>query len=351
MSLIARFRRRLRQYRITATTATGIERMGEAPLSLLVFGHGIDLRYLLDRAYGSQPFELKAKRMWQAAVPRLLRTSRADLVIACNADPEFMSGCAGPGRLFLPRWVGGSVDVDSALALRATSRNVKTDIARVRKNRLSYEIATDPASCRWFYDNIYVPHIRVNFGEAGATAPYQALLDALPTSLLMFVTQDGERIAGQILQQEGDFAKGWLIGVRDGAERYTRLGALQALYAFSLEEAARRGVKRVSFGGSRPFLDDGVLQFKKKWGMVLADASPTGFLVLRINDTPGARAFLAHNPCICRDELGGLRGQVYIESDPMPPAHELDALTKKHSVNGLSSLDVRPASAAQASPT
>lgn len=176
---------------------------------------------------------------------------------------------------------------------------MKSDLRRIRKNQLECEVTNAPALFDEFYRTMYVPHISKTFGAAAAlTNPEKFRKQAERDSDLLFVTYDGERIAGNAIVYEKDRARGWAIGVKDGDERYKKLGALAALYYFEICHLEKKGYQRVHYGGSRPFLRDGAIQYKKKWGMHFTGRVREGFLLKILRDSPGSRAFLRNNPFV-----------------------------------------------------
>jgi hypothetical protein len=339
MNIVSTARKKLRQYRSHAVIATGQEKHSGEPLRMLLLGRGIDRNYILQRAFRPGFEESGAKGRWLFELPGLIDRTRADLVVACDAAARngWFSGERG---FFLPRWIGGGVRLDDALSLLKTSDNVKADLARIRKYKLSFEVSNDPVRYRWFHERMYAPYIASVYGKAGAIASLKEVEASVGRSLLMFVLRDGEPISGQILLFEGDTARGWALGVLDGRRELTKVGAVSALYVFGIQAMAERGFKYLSFGGSRPFVDDGVLQFKKKWRIVIRQASPTGFLISHFRDCSGARAFVDNNPFIHQQPGGELRAAVFVSDPRRLDVDRLRETLRKCQLKGLASVDL-----------
>jgi hypothetical protein len=100
-------------------------------------------------------------------------------------------------------------------------------------------------------------------------------------------------------------------------------GALAATYFYLITYARQEGCTRIDFGGNRPSLHDGVLRYKRKWGVALSEKSdiPYDHLV-RWNRLDGVVAdFLSHTSLIFRDR-GGLSAISAVDHEgPVPASH------------------------------
>ena len=85
-----------------------------------------------------------------------------------------------------------------------------------------------------------------------------------------------QEIAGSLIAYKGHNARLWCFGIKDANPDYVKMGAFGALYYFSFQYLKNKGFKQVGVGGSRPFLNDGVLNYKKKWGLRITDLISQG---------------------------------------------------------------------------
>ena len=110
-----------------------------------------------------------------------------------------------------------------------------------------------------------------------------------------------------------------------------------ALSHFGLQHLENKGYKKASLGYSRPFLHDGILQFKKKWSQRLVTADDEGFALKVLSRTPAAKAFLCHNPFIFR-RRGKFFAAVFVYGDRPPTDEEIRAIHSDYSYAGLARL-------------
>jgi hypothetical protein len=104
----------------------------------------------------------------------------------------------------------------------------------------------------------------------------------------------------------------WSLGVRDDGVDHIQEGIAPALYHFSFKHLSGRGFARVNLGSCRPFLRDGVLNFKRKMSQSLKHAHWDGIAMKITSLTPGVKSFLLKNPFIFLTE-GRMHGAIFVE--------------------------------------
>jgi hypothetical protein len=96
------------------------------------------------------------------------------------------------------------------------------------------------------------------------------------------------------------------LGVADGDVAVLRDGAFAALYVHCFDYAREHGCSSIDMRGCRPSLLDGVLRYKRKWGITLYGKSDVLHSTLvhwnRLDEA--VAEFLGHTPLIFRDGDG-----------------------------------------------
>jgi hypothetical protein len=128
-----------------------------------------------------------------------------------------------------------------------------------------------------------------------------------------------------------------ILGVKDGNPDYVRDGALTALYYFMICFAQEAGYKWINFGGSRAFLNDGVLQHKKKWEMKISGKSDVYFRMQITSVSDSVKSFLWNNPFIFKDN-GQLNSAVFWADKQPLNENSMQDLCKRYSFPGISKL-------------
>jgi hypothetical protein len=301
---------------------------------------GMDKFYLISQLYGDQVNHEESQRVWNFQIPQIMRRSEAEMLIGFNVSSEFRryadQGCT---EFFIPSWLGGEVLVEDAIYKIEHRQTLRADHNKLQKNGLTYVMSDNIEDYRWYYDHIYLPYVNALFGHLSAPARFRKIEEAMPNLALMLIKKDGKTVAGQILVLQGKKARGWTMGLLNGDRALARIGALAALYIFGFQELSKRGIESYNLGGSRPFINDGVLQYKRKWGMILTHGKAEGFAICRIRDTQGVRQVLSNNPFIYEATNGKLTGAVFF------PDSQIDHKTickqiKPNSFLGLQALEL-----------
>lgn len=335
-------RQRINRHRVPAWLIKGRERDSGQLLSLLFVGRPGSRNYFARLVFGDSVTEQRHVMLWKRSFPKYVRDSRRGHEIAIvhvDAQTDLAIEASMKSLGFrLPSWVGVEKDLDGAAEFARHSKQIKSDLWRIRKNRLGYRVTREPAEFDRFYHTMYLPYIQRAFGDRACLMTYSEMQSAIPNSELFLVTQDGQDIAGGILVYDAsDRVRGWSLGVKNGDHHWVSQGALGAFVQLQTDYLHVRGYRSLHAGASRPFLNDGALGFKKNRGMVICDRTAQTFVLLPLRDCAGARAFLQNNPFIYDDD-GALKGAVFVTGKLT--AEVAARLHHDWYVRGLKTLDI-----------
>lgn len=226
-----------------------------------------------------------------------------------------------------------SVDISSFVK----NKSLQSDLRRIRSNRLSFELKNELPQFDNFYYNMYLPYITKRHGNQAFVMKYESMKEKFRNCDLLLIKKEKEYIAGILLAYEKDVARLWSIGVKDGNSDYIKYGAIGALFYFSIHHLKGKGYKRVSFGLSRAFLNDGVLQYKKKWNLQMVDTDRLGFLFSPLSKTAAMKGFLLNNPFIYIKKPK-INGAVFMESNQPLTKKDLQKIRDDYYLVGMNKL-------------
>src|SRR5271168_163451 len=214
--------------------------------------------------------------------------------------------------------------------------SVESDLRRIRKHDLRYDVTTESEAIDDFYFKFYTPYITSAHGTSAVITSREAIRSKLPHCELMRITSGGLMIAGSLIVRDEFRPCLWCVGVRDGNPAYLAQGAIFATYYFAFAHLAKQGYRQVSLGWCRAFLNDGVLRYKRKLSPRITRATQNGFAFSFPSCSGVVRSFLLNNPFIFQ-QSGMLWGALFLESKTQSAEH-VAALEKLYLLRGLSGL-------------
>ena len=215
-------------------------------------------KYLVDRLYNDDVTITKIKRIYIWELRKFVKGQ--DMVLA-DIHKSFIQ--LFDDGFIVPEFVSQILEIDDN-DIKLNNKNLK----RVRK--YDYDISNDPDALKFFYEKMYVPYAKKKYGDSVYTDNFNNIEKFFRNGELLFIKFNGEYVSAQLSEINGDTYRLRRNGVLD--ENFVKGGALVAAYYFSIQRAKEINAKNVDFGGSKPFLLDGVLRHKNVWGTKICEA-------------------------------------------------------------------------------
>lgn len=210
--------------------------------------------YFIERICGNDASITKIRRIYIWELRKFVEEQDVVLVDMYR----LFARCFDRG-FFVPEFVRQFLDIDKPLdeAIKLRDRELK------KVHKYSYEISNDPDTLKFFYEKMYAPHIKRRYGDL-AVDSFNNIRKIFKNGELVFITLNGERVSAYLNEMQDDTYILRRNGILD--DSFLKEGAMVATYYFSILRAKERNAKVVDFGGSKPFLLDGVLRHKNQWG-------------------------------------------------------------------------------------
>jgi hypothetical protein len=205
-------------------------------------------------------------------------------------------------------WVGTWLPVPEDAAAYARARNsLWSDRRMVERSKLQTVVSHEDSDFEEFYHSMYLPFAAQRHGKLAMPRDRGPLRRQFHQGGLFWVQRDGQRVAGSAFERSGGTLRLVAIGLAGDDPSLARQGAFAAIYFSAVDYAREHACDKVDLGLSRACLMDGVLRYKRKWGVALIDRQDVNsVLLVRWDKLEGAVAeFLSHSPLISR-ERGGL---------------------------------------------
>jgi hypothetical protein len=209
-------------------------------------------RYLVERLCGNDVTMTKIKRIYVWELRKFTNGQDAVCINVHKTLTRFFDD-----GLLVPEFVGQVFDIGNK-EIQISSKNLK------RVCKYNYEVSNDPGMFRFFYEKMYFPYVKKRYADSAQIDSFDSMESFFKNGELIFIKLGGEYIAAQLSEIDGDMYRLRRNGVL--SESFVKDGALVATYYFSMLRAKDMNAKTVYFGGSNPFLLDGVLRHKNVWG-------------------------------------------------------------------------------------
>jgi len=329
----------LRQLRLDFWIVQGEELSSRTSLSILCATNDRNRSYIAGLAFGANYCEQYLGRawLWNANI-MTEKTGRGYSMMLVEIHTSLRRLLGTSNWFYVPDWVRGTID----FPLKPTITNcesVKSDLRRIRKNDLGFEVTRETQRFDDFYHNMYVPYTVRAHGSSAKITPYELMRNQFKNGELLLVTKQQKHIAGILIRYSKAGPCLSSLGIWHGNWKYVRYGAAGALYYFSLRYLEDKGFSKVDCGLSRAFLRDGVLRYKKKWGQRIVGMSSNMFALKVLSYTAATRAFLVNNPFIF-EYRGSSNGAVFVDTEKLLLPQELERIDKDYFYPGLSKLFV-----------
>ncbi|NNG00361.1 MAG: hypothetical protein HKM93_13325 [Desulfobacteraceae bacterium] len=338
MKFINSFRKLLSRYRYSAWLLDGAEKQSGENLRIFYVGAGtINKNYFTNLVFKNVTKDKYLGRFWLSRPLGFIPKQAGGCDLAVTDIEKWHLADSKQPCFYVPCWVDGKVDIDETLRLAKKRESIKSDLRRIRKHGFTYDIERSREKFVEFYEQMYVPYIKNNFGNEAALHSLEGILSRVDDSELLMVMKGDTAVTAEVIVYRNN--EPWLmcLGVLDGDRKHVKAGAINALYYYRLIHLKSKGFKEIDLGASRGFLGDGVLQYKKKWGIGLTGMRENGFLIHRLAKTAGTRAFLLSNPFLLNGQEG-FSSVCFVDGDKLPTEGQQKTMISRFAIPGINRL-------------
>jgi hypothetical protein len=269
-------------------------------IDLLCIGRDKLIDPLCTRLFGElPPPRLEGRHLTLG--PGGLTHSKAHMVVA-EVHRWMAPSFRRTGWLTVPSSVRWHGDVATVPPLEP-SRSLLANLAKVRRHGFSLMQTTRPKDWADFYETMVQPQAVARHGSR-VWLPSPSFRHAIAQrGILHLVVENGVRVAGACTVAHGDTLWFPLLGVRGGDPQLLQRGASVAALALPVEWARTQGYRRLDLGRTGPFVNDGLQQYKRKWGLVPVPDPLSRLMAVWLGSDAARQAFRLE-PVLVEDESG-----------------------------------------------
>ena len=148
----------------------------------------------------------------------------------------------------------------------------RKSISKLKKQDFEYGISDDPTDLQFFYRKIYIPYVTERYQDRARIISdkhefYQSLFER--KAKLLYVNYQSNLVAANsgVLRRYGRTFSALHMGVDQDYTHLLQQDVVVALYWHVINWARAQQFHFVDFGRTRARLNDGVFEFKRRWGM------------------------------------------------------------------------------------
>ena len=298
--LIVRFKRilyclnRLYSKFIHKDRSTTIVNFHLSGSDLFFSGEPVFETYLEDRFRGMGFEEIKKSRRID---------SKNDKIDILKVNRLFQNEYRNKGYLIAPDWVRAVLPLDKNDIMANFNRSAKRSLKELEENNFSYFIIQASKILERFYEEFYKPYIKSIYGESGIIKDYSVLKLFARKSYIINIKCESQTAALVfVIPAKNSWLHVYAAGLREDLPGDLKEISQAAIYNYSIEIAKAHKFNRVDFGLNRGFLNDGILNYKRKWGCSFIKPEESVYDIAFRANSSMVKALLDSNPLLINDD-------------------------------------------------
>jgi len=339
LSLRFKFLPRLKNFYFSIYVLEGKEKHGNRNLKVLFCGNKMSLLFFINKLFLEDPQKKFLGNFLYSKIDKTVAKFSTDVDLTIiKTDKFFLGHLHKKGFVIIPEWIPTILDISKPLGeiIKNFKGSVKRNIKKINKYNYSFEVTTDVEKFNYYFYKLRQEYFSKKVGEQAipGSADYHDVRCMFNNGRLFLLKKDGKYIAGFLIIANEDKIRPHCMGIID--DLYTDKLVGSAIFYLFISWAKEQGFNKIPFGISRPFLEDGPLQFKKKWGTtIITKRRPSSIFAIKISnfENESIYDFLENNPFIYYEEKGPI-GAIFRKREQS--SDQLYHIYRKYDLPGFS---------------
>lgn len=239
-------------------------------------------------------------------------------VLVCPSNPLSQRLFTARGWFVIPKYIKCLIDLRKPVNQLVHRHAAKDDLRIARKKNYHFEVLRDEAAFDEFYNEMFVPTTRIRHEDRANISSLEVLRSVFHQGYLLAAYQGSEWVGANLMVPQADNVLNWAnVGWRGGSEQLMKDRLVSALMYEMIVRGKNEGYDTLDLGSCNPFVNDGPLSYKLKWGAQMAlpqlgyeenqlQGLNTCFSAHFNLKSESARSMLKHSPVLDKHE-GRLR--------------------------------------------
>lgn len=191
--------------------------------------------------------------------------------LLCPSNPVSQFLFTEPGWFVIPKYVKCLVDLRKPVEQLVCRHAAKDDLRIARKKNYRFEVLHEDAAFDEFYHEMFVPTTRIRHEDRANISSLETLKSVFHKGYLLAAYQDGRWVAANLMVPQAGKVLNWAnVGWQAGAEQLMKDRVVSALMFEMMVRGKNEGYDTLDLGSCNPFVNDGPLSYKLKWGAQMA---------------------------------------------------------------------------------
>ena len=265
-------------------------------------------------------------------------------VVILKGDRFYKKFLQRNNYIILPEWISFILDTSQPIEKIYNNFNTsaKRGIKKMKKIQYSFDVFSDSFKKNIFYDKMFLPYIsKIDKTSTISKLFLQYIKNNLQRGVLLLIKREDNYVGGTLNTIVKKQVHLICMGIINGNINFLGDYMSEAIYYFNILWAKENGINLLDFGHTHAFLNDGLLRYKRKWGMTIQESDREfGIFGLKINNmNKGVEDFLTHNPFIYRNDKQ-LKAFVYLKKQSQITSKEVKRCFRFYDTSGLSKMTI-----------
>ena len=303
--IITRFITTISQLSYTAYLIEGKEKNSKAKLKILYLSNEGLYPYLMNLIFSEKTKykTIDKIKIWNIHKKIKELYNKIDAVFI-ESNTFYAGYFEKQGFIIIPESISMTLDISESFEklYKKFSKSAKEDIRKVKRYKYKYEITQNSEKLKLFYYKMYHPYISQRHKEIAVHANFHAIRILFEKDgRLMLIKHKNEYVSGAIFSIRKEKAIATYLGIKKEKTNLFKKGLTAASYYFFIKWAKENNIKKLDFGTSKAFLNDGLFRYKKKWGTTIDKTESCYYSIFPFKickKSKGMQIFVKNNPFV-----------------------------------------------------
>ena len=162
----------------------------KTPVSIIYAGSEKHKNYIASLAFDNSYSEIHIGKKWLWKLFSIIYKRSYDcslLVLETEANKTLYKLYKDKKSFFIPGWINGEVVISADISLLTKKENLNSDVRKINKNNLQFEVTNEESQFENFYNSMYLPFINKSHGNKTILMSHENMMSNMSLCDLLLV--------------------------------------------------------------------------------------------------------------------------------------------------------------------